>query len=184
YLFSTKSSLLIGIDDEARKTSSWFEDYRLEGNLLEPHTLRINLGGTGELQLTLDRISYNGGLSAAIFDPPGSAEALDVVALLREVSKNQEEVEKRVNEYSFLQKETDRKIDSKAVIKKETVRVSELYPIPNRPAIEKLISENGVPLTAERAAKEEKRVLEEFVKAERDKDKDAKKTEERQAERA
>lgn len=184
YLFSITSSLLIGIDDEARKISSWFEDYRPERNLLEPHTLRINLDGTGELRLTLDRISYNGGLSAAIFDPPRTAEALDVVALLREVSKNQEEVEKRSNEYSFVQKETDREIDSKGVVKKETVRVSELYPIPNRPAIEKLISENGVPLTAERAAKEEKRVVEEFEKAERDKDKDAQKAEERKAERA
>jgi hypothetical protein len=184
YLFSAATKLLVAIEDEARKTTTWFEEYRLKGNLLEPHLLRINLDGTGELRLTLDRVTYNSGLAMALFDPPTSAEQLDVAALLRELSKNQDDVEKRFNEYSFLQKETDREIDGHGIVKKETVRVSEIFPIPNRPAIQKLISENGVPLSPERAAREERRVLEEFEKAERDKDKDAKKVEERKAERA
>jgi hypothetical protein len=46
-----------------------------------------------------------------------------------------------------------------------------------------LISENGVPLSPERAAKEERRVQEEFEKAEREKDKDEKKVAQRRAER-
>ena len=47
----------------------------------------------------------------------------------------------------------------------------------------KLISENGVPLSGERAAKEQKRVEEEFAKAERDKEKDEQKAQQRRAER-
>src|SRR5262249_48956440 len=144
YLFGAHSKLLIAIEDEARKTTTWFEDYRPEGRVLEPHLLRINQEGIGELRLTLTRIAYNAALNAAIFDPPPSVQALDVAALLRELSQNQDEVEKRFNEYSFLQKETDREIDSHGVVKKETTKVSEVYPIPNRQAIEKLISENGV----------------------------------------
>ena len=59
----------------------------------------------------------------------------------------------------------------------------EVFPLPNREPIMKLISENGVPLSGDRAAKEDKRVQEEFLKAERDKDKDAQKATERRAAR-
>jgi hypothetical protein len=183
YFFSAATKLLVGIEDDARKTSTWFEDYRAEGNILEPHTLRLNTGGEGELRFTLQRVSYNSGVPDTAFDPPRAAEALDVSTLLREVSRNQDEVEKRFTEYSFLQKETDREIDGKGVVKKETVKVFEVFPIANRAPILKLISENGVPLTGDRAAREDKRVQEEFEKAERDKDKDAQKQEQRRAER-
>ena len=39
YFFSTTTRLLLGIQDEARKIITWFEDYRPEGNILEPHIL-------------------------------------------------------------------------------------------------------------------------------------------------
>jgi hypothetical protein len=183
YHFSTKTKLLVSIQDDARKTVTWFEDYRPEGNILEPHILRVNLGGTGELTFKLQRVSYNSGVASTVFDPPRAAEALDVTTVLREVSRNQDAVEKRFTEYSFLQKETEREIDGKGVVKKETVKVFEVFPLPNREPIVKLISENGVTLSGDRAAKEEKRVQEEFLKAERDKDKDAQRQEKLRAER-
>jgi hypothetical protein len=122
-------------------------------------------------------------LAANLFDPPRAAESLDVTTLLREVSRNQDEVEKRFSEYSFFQTETDREIDGQGVVKKETVKVFEVFPIAHREPILKLISENGLPLSADRAAREDKRVEEEFLKAERDKDKDAQRQEKRRAER-
>jgi hypothetical protein len=182
YLFSAKTRLLDSIQDEARKTITWFEDYRPEGNILEPHTLRIKQD-QGEVTFKLQRVSYNSGVASTLFDPPRSAEALDVATLLREVSRNQDEVEKRFLEYSFLRKETGREIDGKGVVKKETVKVFEVFPLPNRGPILKLISENGAPLSGDRAVKEDKRVQEEFLKAERDKDKDAQKAAEKRAER-
>src|SRR5882672_2396758 len=182
YLFSTSTRLLIAIQDDARKTVTRFEDYRPEGNMLEPHTLQINQDGSGELTFKLQRVSYNSGVAADAFDPPRGAEALDVASLLRQVSRNQDEVEKRFLEYSLVQKETQREIDSKGVIKKETVKVFEVFPLPNREPIMKLISENGVALSGDRAAKENKRVQEEFLKVERDKDKLAQKQEQRRAE--
>lgn len=183
YHFSTTTKLLVSIQDDARQTVTWFEDCRPEGNILEPHLLRINQGGAGELTFKLQRVSYNSGVASTVFDPPRGAEALDVTTLLREVSRNQDAVEKRVTEYSFLQKETEREIDGKGVVKKETVKVFEVFPLPNRGPILKLISENGVTLSGDRAAKEDKRVQEEFLKAERDKDKLAEKQEQRRAER-
>ena len=171
YHFSTKTGLLIKITDDVRKTQTWFEDYRPERGILEPHRIRMSAGNTGELTLLLQSVKYDGGLTDKIFDPPGATETLDVPALLRALGKNQDEIEKRVTEYGFTQKETDREITSKGEIKKETIKVYEVFPIANREAVLKLISENGVPLSGERAAKEDKRVQDEFLKAERDKEK-------------
>jgi hypothetical protein len=183
YLFSITTKLPIGIEDDARNTTTRFEEYRTEGNILEPHRVMVNTGGTGELTFVLQRAGYNTGIADSIFDPPRAAESLDVAGLLREVARNQDELEKRFAEYSFLQKETDREITGKGEVKKETVKVFEVFPIANREPIMKLISENGVPLAGERATKEQKRVAEEFLKAERDKDKNEQRDQKRRAER-
>ena len=183
YLFSASTRLIVSVQCDAPRMVIRFEDYRREGNILEPHTLHISENGTDELTVRLTRVTYNSGLAATLFDPPRSVETLDVTTLLREVSRNQDAVEKRFAEYSFLRKETEREIDGKGVVKKETVKVSEVFPIINRAPIMKLISENGVILSGDRAAKEDKRVMEEFLKAERDKDKDAQKAAERRAAR-
>lgn len=183
YIFDGSTKLLLGIEDDARQTTTFFEDYRPEDNILEAHVVRMKLG-SGDLMLTLQHATYNAGVAEALFDPPKSAETLDVAALLREVSRNQDEVEKRFTEYSFMQKETDREIDSKGVVKKESVKVYEVFPIQHRAAIKKLISENGVELSAERAAKEDKRVQGEFEEAERNQNKDAQNEERRRFERA
>src|SRR5204862_6715581 len=123
-----------------------------ENGLLQPHNLRMELPGLGSLTLSLQRTVYNNTIAASVFDPPAATEGLDVVALWRQVNSNQEQVEKRVSEYSFMQKETDREINNKGEVKKETVKVSEVFPIANREPITKLISENGVTLAGERAA--------------------------------
>ncbi len=182
YYFSIRTKLLISIQDDAVRGVIWFEDYRPEGIILEPHLVRIKYPSE-EFTYKLQRVSYNSGLADTLFDPPRAADALDVTTLLREVSRNQDAVEKRVTEYSFLQKQTQREIDGKGVVKKETVKVFEVFPIANRAPILKLISENGVTLSGDRAAKEDKRIMEEFLKSERDKDKDAQKAVERKAAR-
>jgi len=172
-VFSAASKLLLRIDDDTGKTTTRLTDYRAEGTILEPHRRTVNIAGTGNLTFSLKRVTYNTGIADAAFDPPRAAESLDVAALLREVSRNQDELEKRFTEYSFLQKETSREITGKGEVKKETVKIYEVFPAANREPVMKLISENGIPLSGERAAKEQKRVEEEFAKAEHDKEKDA-----------
>jgi hypothetical protein len=183
YYFSVKTSLLTKITGDVRKTRVLFDDYRPERGIVEPHRVRMNLEGSGELTLVLQSVKYDTGIHDRVFDPPAATESLDVAALLREVEKNQDELENRIAEYAFKQIETDREINSKGELKKETVKVYEVYPLPNREPVQKLISENGVPLSAERAAKEDRRVQDEFAKAEREKEKDEKKVAQRRAER-
>jgi hypothetical protein len=183
YYFSVKTSLITKITGDIKKTRVLFDDYRPEQGMLEPHRVRMNVDGSGDLTLLLQSVKYNSGIDDRVFDPPGATESLDVAALLREVERNQDEIEKRVSEYAFRQTETDRELNDKGELKKQTIKVYEIYPLPNREPVQKLISENGVPLSAERAAKEDRRVQEEFLKAERDKEKDEKKVAERRAER-
>jgi len=183
YYFSAKTSLLTKITGDVKKTKLLFEDYRPERGIMEPHRVRMNLEGSGELVLVLQSVKYDTGIDDRVFDPPAATENLDVAALLRQVGENQDELENRVAEYAFKQTETDREINSKGELKKETVKVFEVFPLPNREPVQKLISENGVPLSAERAAKEGRRVQEEFEKAEREKEKDEKKAAQRRAER-
>ena len=183
YYFSVKTSLLTKITGDVKKTRVTFDDYRAEHGILEPHRVRMNLDGSGDLTLLLQSAKYDTGLEDRVFDPPAATESLDLAALWREVIENQDELEKRVAEYAFKQTETDREINSKGELKKETTKVYEVYPLPNREPVQKLISENGVLLSPERAAKEDKRVQEEFEKAERDKEKDEKKVAQRRAER-
>jgi hypothetical protein len=177
YSFGVQSKLLLKIEDEARQTVTRLGDYRAESGLLVPHRLRIERaaplsakdGWPSSLTLSLQRVSYDANFSDALFDPP-SSEALDIPALLKEVEKNQEKLDERVAEYAFTEKRTERKINDKGEIKEEKVTVYEIYPLPGGGSFYKLISENGVPLSAERAAKQDKEIAESVAKYERERE--------------
>lgn len=183
YWFSVKSSLLVKVEDGLRNTTLRLADYEVQPQfgVREPKRLTMKTGD-GELTFKLESAAYNTNLPSSTFDPPAGDQALDVVGLLRAVSQNQEAVEERVTEYAFLQKETDRELNDKGELKKEKTRVYEVFPVANREPIMKLISEDGVTLSAERAAKESKRVAEEFEKAERERPKTEEKIARRRAE--
>lgn len=183
YFFNQATGLISKVQDESRKTNTTFAEYRPLNGFPTPHLVKIDLQGTGELTLQLQKSSYNSGVLISTFDAPSATQSLSVEELLREVGRNQDEVEKRFTEYSFRQKETDKEINSKGEVKKQTERVYEVFPLAYREPVLKLISENGVPLSEEKAAKEEKRVQEELVKAERDREKNEAKEMKRRAER-
>jgi hypothetical protein len=189
YWFGATSKLLLQSEDEARHLRVRFADWHARPDsplLLEPHRLEIERGGEGALTLTLTRASYNTGLADALFEPPADS-TLDIPALLRDLAKNQDDDDKRVNDYTFTQKITERELNDKGELKKEKVSVYEVYPIADYGWVQKLVTENGVPLPPERAAKEEKRVASELEKAERDapklKEKRARQRAERKAKR-
>jgi hypothetical protein len=101
YYFSLSTALITRIDDQARKTTTRFFEYRAEEGVLQPHRVTIDLHGSGQLTLLLRQVNYNAAISDSIFDPPQAAESLDVPALLREVGRNQDQVEQRFSEYSL-----------------------------------------------------------------------------------
>jgi hypothetical protein len=170
YWFGATSKLLLKIVDETRGTTTLFKDYRAETGALEPHRVEITQAGKDAVTLLLKSARYNSNLSESLFDPP-SAETPDIAKLLEEVEKNQKEIDERVSDYAFTEKRTEREINDKGEIKKEKVSVYEIYPMPGGGAIYKLISENGVPLSAERAAKRDKEIAENVAKYEREREK-------------
>jgi hypothetical protein len=170
YWFGATSKLLLKTVDETRGTTTLFKDYRAETGALEPHRIEITQAGKDGVTLLLKSVRYNSNLSDSLFDPP-SAETPDIAKLLEEVEKNQKEIDERVSDYAFTEKRTEREINDKGEIKKEKVSVYEIYPMPGGGAIYKLISENGVPLSAERAAKRDKEIAENVAKYEREREK-------------
>ncbi|MDT5293484.1 MAG: hypothetical protein QOJ76_364, partial [Acidobacteriota bacterium] len=185
YWFGATSKLLLQSDDEARHIRMRFADWHARPDSplqLEPHRLEIERSGEGALTLTLTRASYNTGLAESLFEPPADA-TLDIPALLRDLAKNQDDDDKRVNDYTFTQKITERELSDKGELKKEKIEVYEVYPIANYGWVRKLVNENGAALPPERASKEEKRVAEELEKAEREAPKLKEKRERKRAER-
>jgi hypothetical protein len=185
YWFGATSKVPVQFSDEARRLRVRFGDWRARADSplqLEPHRLEIIREDDAPLTLTLTSASYNTNLAESLFEPPADS-TLDIPALLRDLSKNQDDTDKRINDYTFTQKVTERELDDKGRVKKEKVSVYEVYPIADYGWVEKLVSENGAPLTPERAAKEQKRVAEELEKAERDAPKLKEKRERQRAER-
>lgn len=185
YWFGERSKVLLQSEDEARGLRVRFSDWRARAGsplLLEPHRLEFERAGEETLALTLNSASYNSGLAESLFEPPADS-SLDIPALLRDLAKNQDETDRRVNDYTFTQKITEREIDDKGRLKKEKIAVYEVYPMADYGWVQKLVAENGAPLSPERAAKEQKRVVEELEKAEREAPKLKEKRERRRAER-
>jgi hypothetical protein len=180
YWFGAASKLLLKSDD-SRGGFYFYEDYRPEGGLLESHRGTHQKDGRTDAVYVLKSVRYNTGLADTLFEPPADA-SLDIPALLRDLAKNQDEDDRRVNDYTFTQKITERELDDKGRVKKEKVSVYEVYPFVDYGWVQKLVSEDGVPLTPERAAKEEKRVAEELEKAEREAPKNREKRERERAE--
>lgn len=176
YSFGAQSKLLLKIEDEVRQIVTRLGDYRAEAGLLLPHRVQIERATQSaktdvpaSLTLNLQRVSYDANFSDSVFDPP-STEALDIPTLLKEVEKNQEKLDERIAEYAFTEKRTERKINDKGEIKEEKVTVYEIYPLPGGGSFYKLISENNVPLSAERAAKQDKEIAESVAKYERERE--------------
>jgi hypothetical protein len=183
YHFNRQTGFWIKVVDDARHTTTTLSDYRSVDGVMLPYRMTLELQGPGQLTLLLQKVQTNTGLLSSVFDPPAASDVPDVAELLRAVERNQDQLEKRFTEYSFVQKETDREISSKGELKNETSKTFEVFPLPNREPVQKLIGENGVPLSPDRAAKEEKRVQEEFKKAEREREKDEQKEQRRREQR-
>jgi hypothetical protein len=160
YWFGVNSKLPVQVADKARRLSIRYKDYRpAQNGLLEPHRVEIMMRDAEPLALTLTGVRYNTGLDDALFEPP-SDESLNLAELLRAVARNQRQIDERVSHYTFTRTETQREIDDKGAVKKEKTIVREVYPVAGGGSVLKLISEDGVPLSPERAAKEERRVAE------------------------
>lgn len=174
YYFGVKDKLLVKIENPALETSSCFADYKSINGILEPHRVVEPCGTaattTAPRIFELERANYNNGLKLIAFDPPRLLENFDFVLFMNELRQNQTEIDRKLSEYTYRETRTEREFDDKGAVKKETVRVYEVFPFYGR-RVSKLISENNVPLSPERAEKEASRAAEEIQDIEREREK-------------
>ncbi|HEX8267993.1 MAG TPA: hypothetical protein VF596_21520 [Pyrinomonadaceae bacterium] len=172
YYFGVNDKLLLKFENPALETSSCFGDYKSINNVLEPHRVVEPCAGASTISrvFELERANYNNSLKLIAFDPPRLLENFDVAAFMKELRQNQAEIDRKMGEYTYRETRTEREFDDKGAVKKETILVYEVFPIYGR-RVSKLISENGVPLSPERAEKEANRAAEEIQDIEREREK-------------
>jgi hypothetical protein len=168
YWFGATSKLLLKVAGGPSGRTQTLEDYRpTPSGLLVAHRGRVTApDGTAAVYL-LRGVRFNAGLSDTLFEPPGDA-SLNVVELLREVARNQRELDERVGSYTFTRTQTEREINDRGEVKKEKTQVHEVYPVAGGGRVLKLVAEDGRPLPPEKLAREERRAVEEIEKLERE----------------
>ncbi|HZH33577.1 MAG TPA: hypothetical protein VEX64_01990 [Pyrinomonadaceae bacterium] len=186
YFFGVNNKLLLKIENPVLKTSTCFADYRNTGGVLVPHKLIEACNETAQASqfFELERAAHNTNLNLIAFDPPRSLENFDLQAFLKDLTRNQAEIDRRLSEYTYLETKTEREYNDKGEIEKETVRVYEVYPVARNRRVSKLIRENGTALSPERAQKEANRAVKEIQDIESEIEKRQAKAAERQAQTA
>ena len=167
FWFGVKSRLLLKTADGEGGGVCFYEDYRAVEGVLVAHRSVCEKEGAAGAPHVLTGVRFNTGLPDTLFDPPSDA-TLDLTALLRDLARNQDEVDTRLDDYTFTRKVTEREVSDRGEVKKEKVSVYEVYPVRGWGWVTKLVSEDGRPLAPERAAKEERRATEELEKAARE----------------
>ncbi len=87
-----------------------------------------------------------------------------ISAFIRAVAQSEHAMQPRRFEYTWTTKITDREVNKRGEVTKETVKVYEVYPVKGE-FVRKLVSENGVPVSPEKAEEQLKRAVAKLEKA-------------------
>lgn len=101
---------------------------------------------------------------------PADLTRLDAAALIREVAQSERAMQPRRLEYTWTARVTEREPGKRGEVKKETLKVYEVYPVRGE-FVRKLVSENGVPLSAQEAEKQFRKAVANLEKAAREEEK-------------
>jgi hypothetical protein len=158
--FDAASGLLIREETPVADTTRVFDysDFRRVGGLMEPHA--INLAeGDERYEVKLDQVVHNPQIDRAAFEfPKISNEPLpDIPALLKEVGKNEDEIDRLLEKYTYTQTVTSRELDSKGQMKVKEIETFELT-FYKGARIRRLVAKNGKPLSPKEEADAQKNV--------------------------
>jgi hypothetical protein len=158
--FDAASGLLIREETPVAETTRVFDysDFRRVGDMMEPHA--INLAeGDERYEIKLDQVVHNPQIDRAAFEfPKISGEPLpDIPALLKEVGKNEDEIDRLLEKYTYTQTITKRELDSKGQMR---VKESETFELTfyKGARIRRLVAKNGNPLSPKEEADAQKNV--------------------------
>ena len=125
---------------------------------MEPHAIAITEGAE-RYEVKLDQIVHDPPLDQAAFEfPKMSNEPLpDIPALLKEVGKNEDEIDRLLEKYTYTEAITSREFDSNGQMK---VKESETFELTfyKGARIRRLVAKNGKPLSPKEEADAQKNV--------------------------
>jgi hypothetical protein len=165
-----------------------YGDYRPVDGVLEPFRVTIHRTVAGSTVQSWDarveRAAHNTVADPQAFQFPARAAALpDFVALLKEVEQNQKNLEKVREDYTYTMVQSDFEVDDKGNVREKSERTYEVFYLGDW-QVQKLVAENGHPLPADKARKEDERiekVIRDFHKAKQKEEQDRIKKEQRKA---
>jgi len=141
---------------------TFYGDYRAVDGVMEPFSLKIKKGAS-ELLITIDRVEHNRAVELTAFRYPqieGSRPLPDLEPLLKAITSNQDKIDEMRERYTCRLVEVERKHDGDGRIKETETRTYEVTPV-GAAFVERLMSVNGIELSAPEREKEDKRVQKE-----------------------
>jgi hypothetical protein len=158
--FDAASGLLVREEMPAGEITRVFDysDFRPVGNLMEPHAITVDEGDE-RYEIKLAQIVHNPQTDRAAFEfPKMSGEPLpDIPALLKEVGKNEDEIDRLLEKYTYTETITSREFDPTGRMK---VKESETFDLTfyKGARIRRLVAKNGKPLSPKEEADAQKDV--------------------------
>ncbi|MDQ3013268.1 MAG: hypothetical protein M3X11_21505 [Acidobacteriota bacterium] len=147
--FDTATGLLVREEIPADEVTRIYDysDFRAVDNVIEPYAISLTIG-EAQFAIKLDSIKHNPPLDRVAFEfPKISNEALpDIPALLQEVGKNEDEIDRMLEKYTYTQIVTSRELDDKGQLREKETETFELtFYKGNR--IRRQVAKNGKPLS-------------------------------------
>ncbi|MBO0861850.1 MAG: hypothetical protein J2P21_25840 [Chloracidobacterium sp.] len=158
--FEAASGLLVREETPAGEITRVldYSDFRPVGNIIEPHTI-VCAEGDERYEIKLDQIVHNPQIDRVAFEfPKISGEPLpEIPALLKEVGKNEEEIDRLLEKYTYTEMVTKRELDSNGQMK---IKESETFELTfyKGSRIRRLVRKNGKPLSPKEEADAQKDV--------------------------
>ncbi|HKC87372.1 MAG TPA: hypothetical protein VKG02_15410 [Blastocatellia bacterium] len=158
--FDAASGLLAREEAPAGEVTRVFDysDFRPVGDVMEPHVITITEGDE-RYEVKLDQIVHDPRLDRAAFEfPKISNEPLpDIPALLNDVGKNEDEIDRLLEKYTFTEVVTSRELDSNGQMRSKETETYDLTFYKGK-RIRRLVAKDGKPLSPKDEAEEQKRV--------------------------
>lgn len=158
--FDTVSGLLLRDEISADNSKHTFDysDFRTVDGIQEPFSI-VSTIDNEKYEIKLDSVIHNAQIAKSTFDfPQISKEPLpDVAALLKEVQTNQDRIDNILESYSYTQTITSRELTKEGTLReKESLTFQVSFYKGKR--IRRLIAKNGIPLSTDNQAKEDKNI--------------------------
>jgi hypothetical protein len=162
-IFIDMRTHLIAREIAAEGVSFDYDDYRPIAGIPTPFRIELHRSGH-DYRVSVTHAEYNAPVDDSIFGFPSAVTTPmpDVVALMREVSKNQEAIEALQKQYTCHLTTENQEVDAKGQIKSITTLEYDVFHIAGQD-VQHLLAKDGKPLAGGEKDKEDRRFNKQFA---------------------